>query len=110
MGNDDTTSTKPPKEERHGFIGPLYHVRRDGKSGFIRPIDIQRMDGGRLGLVVHDDVYVHIGSFFPMERQGYSVPERLEVGMVVAFFLGPSRRRDAKVTAERCTVYQAEVT
>ena len=95
---------KPP-QRRHGFIGRIYTIN-NASIGFIRPDEFWRMDGEDPGLDVDDDIFVHINAFELMRAFGYEPPRRLEVDMMVCFFIGPSRNKRGKVTAEFCTIHQ----
>ncbi|HWO07780.1 MAG TPA: hypothetical protein VNM40_04355 [Candidatus Paceibacterota bacterium] len=92
-------------QRSHGFIGEIYELK--GKSiGFIRQNGIFRMDGGPPGVQVDDDIYVHLNAFDRLATRGFPKPDRLRVGMVIAFFIGPSRNRVGRVTAEYCSLYE----
>ncbi len=98
---------KGPAPRKYAFFGRISHAPSPEK-GFIRLGDIWRSDGGNLGIRLDDDVFVHINAFATMRDYGHSIPERLEVGMVIAFFIGPSIKEDGRVTAECCSVHYGE--
>jgi len=80
---------------------PSVKQSKNGEIGFIRPEDIRRIDDEPLGLVIDDDVFVHINTF----RQGI-VPSQLRRGMRIMFFLGPSTSQPGRITAEDVSLYE----
>lgn len=75
--------------------------------GFINPRDFGRTDGAPIGMTVEDDIYVYLGVFMYMASSEYKKPSKLEVGMVIMFYIDPSTSKPGRLTAEHCTVVQS---